>query len=65
MEAHGEWIVIGGAMDAFFGIAAGEQQAEIRGLMSVARKFASGCLSDFGEQNAAPALCRAVEFSGL
>jgi hypothetical protein len=68
MEAHGEWIVIGGAMGALFGIAAGQQQAEIRGLVSVPRKFASGCVSDFAEQNAAQfeaPLCGTVECSGL
>ena len=68
MEAHGEWIVIDGAMGAFFGITAGEQQAEIRGLVSVARKFSAACVSNFGEQDAAQfeaALCCSVEFSGL
>ena len=68
MEAHGEGIVIGGTMRASFGIAAGEQQAKIRGLMGMAGKLPSISVRDFGEQDAAQfeaALRCSVEFSGL
>ena len=68
MEAHGEGIVVGGEMRASFGIAASQQQAEIRGFVSMTGKLPPTSVRDFGEQDAAQfeaALCRSVEFSGL
>jgi hypothetical protein len=68
MEPHRERIVFDCAMGTPFGIAAGQQQSEIRGLMRVAGKLASGQVGNFGEHNTtqfeAPLRC-AVELSGL
>jgi hypothetical protein len=55
-------------MRASFGIAAGQQQAKIRGLMGMAGKLPSTSVRDFGEQDAAQfeaALRCSVESSGL
>src|SRR5882724_4301198 len=68
MEAHGEGIVVGGAMRALFGIAAREQQAEIGGLVSVARRLAAAGVDDFRQHQPAhfhaPLSC-SVELSSL
>ena len=53
MKAYGEGIIVGGALSAAFGIAAGEQQAEVCGFMGVGRKFAAGGVDDFGQNDSA------------